>query len=92
MESLAMYVRFLVIAATALSIGAPAVAEPSRPAEHETSKPSSHPAQVVLASADQAQAPTSNPDQAAATPVKHPRAARVSSCRCGGQVEQPDDE
>lgn len=86
-----MYVRFLVIAASALSIGAPAVAEPPRPASHETSQPSAHGTPVVLASADQIQAPTSNPDQTAATPPKRPRAARVTSCRCGDQIQQPDE-
>ena len=85
-----MYVRFLVIAATALNIGAPVVGEPSRPAQHETAPPSGHSNQVVLASADQPQEQTSNPDQATPTPVKH-RAARVTTCRCGDQIQQPDE-
>jgi hypothetical protein len=86
-----MYVRFLALAATALSIGAPVVADPAQPTSHETSPPSGNSKQVVLASAEQAQAPTSSPDQATATPpVKH-RAARVTTCRCGDQIQQPDE-
>ena len=85
-----MHVRFMVIAAAALSISATAVAEPTQPAAHDASPPARPPAQVVLASAEQAQAPSPAPDQQpAAAPVKH-RAARVTTCRFGDQVEQPD--
>jgi len=86
-----MYLRFTVIAAAALTIGAAAVAEPSRPAASATNQPTHPPAQVVLASAEQTQvqAPAPTPDQPVATPVKH-RAARITTCRCGDQVEQPD--
>ena len=85
-----MSVRFLAFFATALTLSAAAVAEPSRPARHEASQPSGHSNEVVLASADQVQAPTPSPDQATATPVKH-RAARVTTCRCGDQIQQPDE-
>lgn len=86
-----MHVRLLAIAITAFTIGTTAVAEPPRPAPHEASQSSGHSTQVVLASADQAQAPTSSPDQATPAPVKRPRTARVTTCRCGDQVQQPDE-
>jgi hypothetical protein len=85
-----MRVRFMVIATAALTIGAAAVAEPTRPASRDPNPPAHPAAEVVLASAEQAQAPAPTPDQPSATPVKH-RAARVTTCRCGDQVEQPNE-
>ena len=88
-----MFTRTLLIASTILAIAAPAAADPAEPAQRETASaqaPTSRPAQVVLASAEQVQAQLPADTQAAATPPKRPRAARVTSCRCGDQAAQPE--
>lgn len=82
-----MHVRFSLIASTALGIATAAAAEPPK-AARETAQPQSRPAEVVLASADQVQAPQVNPQDQAPAPVKRPRAARVTTCRCGDQTTQ----
>ena len=88
-----MFTRTLLIASTILAIAAPAAADPAEPAQHETASaqaPTSRPAQVVLASAEQVQAEVPAESQVASTPPKRPRAARVTSCRCGDQAAQPE--
>ena len=87
-----MHIRYLLIAATGLAIAnAAAAADPAAPAKpdaRETAQPVNRPAAVVLASADQVQAPAPDGQQQAATPAKRPRAARVTTCRCGDQTNQ----
>jgi hypothetical protein len=81
-----MNARFVMIAATVLTIGASATAEPPKTPAAGPAHPPSPPAEVLLASADQVSTPAS-PDQGAA-PVKRPRVARVTTCRCGDQQIQ----
>jgi hypothetical protein len=85
MEGMAMLIRTLLIAATAL--GTAASAEPVKPADTTTAAPKNRPAEVLLASAEQVPAlvPASTQDPAA-QPVKRPRAARVTTCRCANQA------
>lgn len=83
-----MHVRFVLIAATFISTGAFAADAPKAPvqtaAQPQTGSPS-----VVLASAENVRA-SSNADQQGTTPAKHPRVARVTTCRCGGQDADSD--
>ena len=72
---------FAIAAATALALGSSAIAaEPvsSNPPAEAASK-----APVVLASATTVQVPTPQNAALASAPVKKPRAARVTTCRCG---------
>ena len=89
-----MHVRFVLIAATLISTGAFAADAPKAPVQ-AAAQPQGAPAPVVLASAEDVRAP-SNVDPQSATPVKHARVARVTTCRCGGQDavsdSQPDDQ
>jgi len=78
-----MYARLMVIAAAALTVGTSAFAEPPKTRGAQTSQPATPPAAVVLASADQIRDVQPNADQPA--PVKRPRTARVTTCRCGDQ-------
>jgi hypothetical protein len=82
-----MLARFVTIAAAALTVAAPAAAEPARPQTQETAQPASRP--IVLASADAVKTPAAASDQQA--PVKRPRVGRVTTCRCGDQIPQEDD-
>jgi hypothetical protein len=91
MEGRAMRSRCLLIASIAAVTGAAAGAEPAQPAAptaREQAQPASAPKPVVLASADQVRTPLPTESAAPATPAKRPRAARVTTCRCGGQSER----
>ena len=85
-----MNVRFILIAAMLVNTSAFAAEPAKAPAQVE---PQAQPraAAVVLASAEQVQAPASTEQQPAATQKPH-RIARVTSCRCGDQQAQPDDD
>ncbi len=84
-----MHVRLISIAAaTAMTANAYA-AEPAKPSPQPPAQVQQLP-NVVLASADQLPAPSSS-DQQAATPKPH-RNARVTTCRCGDQQAQPDEQ
>jgi hypothetical protein len=86
-----MHARFVMIAAIALTAGTAAPAEPPTTQAQGAPHPANRPAPpVMLASADQV--PTPAPaDQGASGPAKPHRAARVTTCRCGGQTaEQPE--
>ena len=87
-----MFTRTLLIGSTILALAAPVAADPANPVQRESAvqAPANRPAQVVLASAEQVQAEVPADTQAAATPPKRPRAARVTSCRCGDQAAQPE--
>jgi hypothetical protein len=82
-----MHARLMVIAVAALVAGTPTFAEPAKPREAQPAQPASRPAAVVLASADQVGQIAPTGDQQAA-PVKRPRTARVTTCRCGDQQAQ----
>ncbi len=82
-----MHARLTIIAATALAVGASAFAEPVKTREAPPTQPATRPAAVVLASADQIGAAVPSSDQQAA-PVKRPRVARITTCRCGDQQAQ----
>jgi hypothetical protein len=89
MRNPAMHVRFAVVAAaTLLGAAAVAAAEPASAPAKAPAQPQSHPAPVVLASADQVQAPAADA-QPAAQP-KRARVARVTTCRCGDPQVQPE--
>jgi len=73
------------IAVTALTAAAMASAEPAPPSASDSGRQESREAQVVLASAERdpkAESPAPEAQQPA-TPAKKPRAARVTTCRCG---------
>ena len=89
-----MHARLVMIAAAALTIGATAAAEPPKSEPRDTAQPANRSAEVILASADQVRAvPVADEavpaaDQPVATPAKRPRAARVTSCRCGEKPQK----
>ena len=87
-----MFTRTLLIGSTILALAAPVAADPANPVQRDPAVEASanRPAQVVLASAEQVRAEVPAETQAAATPPKRPRAARVTSCRCGDQAAQPE--
>ena len=84
-----MYSRISAIGAVALVLAAMANAEPAKPEARPSAHSTSRPPELVMASAEQAPAPTAvETDQtqpATAAPVKK-RAARVTSCRCADQT------
>ena len=81
-----MRIRLLTLTAVALTVSGSAIAEPAKLPQP---RPTAIPAPMILASADQVAAKSSLPTQADAAPAKRPRAARVTTCRCGG-APQPD--
>ena len=85
-----MHTRYLLIASAALAIAGGATAEPAKPQAqaHPAVQPAERPAEVMFASAEQVQTMPASAQGEAATPVKHPRAARVTTCRCGNQAER----
>lgn len=78
-----MHARWMVIAATALTMAVTATAEPAQTPAREAAQPTSQPKPVVLASVEQIRGPIATGDQATPAPVKRPRVARVTTCRCG---------
>jgi hypothetical protein len=87
-EEPVMHARFVPIAAVMLIGSAAFAAEPVKPAAQPATQPQPRP-EVMLASADQV--PASPPrEQQAAAPDKHPRAGRVTTCRCGDTQAQPE--
>ena len=87
-----MYSRYLMIASAALAVAGAAAAEPAKPADQPAAQPATNqPVKAVLASAEQVvPTPSAVADAQAAAPVKKPRAARVTTCRCAGQTPQND--
>ena len=72
------------IVAASLVLAWPAAAEQSEPAKaQQASQPAEQRAPAVLASADAVKLPTALKAGDAAAPAKKPRAARVTTCRCG---------
>jgi hypothetical protein len=84
-----MRVRSLIVAASGLMLGGSALAEPAKLPQP---RPAVRPAPVILASADQVTSQSPLQAQAAATPVKRPRAARATTCRCGGTQQTETQE
>ena len=82
-----MQARLLIIAATAMAITTSAFAEPAKPHTAQSPQAATPPAEVVLASAETVRATAPSADQPA-VPVKRPRVARVTTCRCGDQQAQ----
>jgi hypothetical protein len=85
-----MHARSVIIAAAALALATNATAQSAKTPRQSNPAPT-HPAPVVLASADHiASAPAT--DAAPAQPKPH-RAARVTTCRCGGDPQPaPQDD
>jgi hypothetical protein len=84
-----MDMRYLLVAPFALAFAGATSAAPANPAAKAEEPTVSRPATVVLASAEQVAAAVQSPPGQAVTPAKRPRAARVTSCRCAGQVGPP---
>lgn len=84
-----MQARLVTIAAAVLMLGARVAAEPPKAPAPQSSASRAHaaPAPLVLASADHVAAPG---DESTTAPVHH-RAARATTCRCGGEP-QPDSQ
>ena len=86
-----MYARLVTIAAIARAAGSALHAEPPKAPAKPAAQPASHSAPVILAAADPV--PTPPPTDSAATPPAKPhRAARVTTCRCGDQVEEQPEQ
>jgi hypothetical protein len=83
-----MLARSIVIAVAALSVAAAALAEPAEPQPQDSVQPASRP--IVLASAEVVSKPATAADQQ--VPVKRPRVARVTTCRCGDPIPQDEDQ
>lgn len=83
--------RDLLIVSAALAIGtAASAADPAKPEARPAAQSPSRPAEIVLASADQVQPSAPAAREQASAPVKRPRAARVTTCRCGDQVQSAE--
>ena len=80
----------LMIMVSAVAITAGAGAQPVKAPARVTNQPPIRTAPVVLASADHMSPPTPVADPVAA-PVKR-RAARVTTCRCGGDPRPEPQE
>ena len=80
----------LMIMVSAVAITAGAGAQPVKTPAQVTNQPPIRTAPVVLASADHVSPPTPVADPVAA-PVKR-RAARVTTCRCGGDPRPEPQE
>lgn len=86
-----MHARVVIIAAALLSSGSAFAAEPAAApvSQPDSAQPQVHRAAIVLASAEQANpAPA---DQQAQPAPRRARVARVTTCRCGDQQDQPDE-
>lgn len=85
-----MRTRFTFVVAAALAgMTAPSMAaEPAKAPAPQPSTPANRPAEVLLASSAIRGAPQQHDGQVS-PPAKRPRAARVTSCRCGDQATPP---
>jgi len=84
-----MHTRYLLIASAALAFGtAAAAAEPAKPEVRPAAQPTDRPAPVLMASAEQVHTPATASDGQATAPVKRPRAARATTCRCANQTPE----
>ena len=92
-----MHTRFMLVAAlAAMTLTAPVGAEPAKAPVQPTGQPGNRPAEILLASSEirtpgqNVDAPQSEgqAEAQASAPAKRPRAARVTTCRCAGQIPQ----
>jgi hypothetical protein len=88
-----MHARLVLVAAGALALATSGAAQPAKTPAAQPNPSTNHAAPVVLASADHVTTPASTSD-APPVPAKPHRAARVTTCRCGGdpQTEQPEEQ
>ena len=86
-----MHARVIVVAASLLASASAFAAEPAAApaAQPESAQPQVHRATIVLASADQANSAPA--DQQAQPAPRRARVARVTTCRCGDQQNQPEE-
>jgi hypothetical protein len=84
-----MHARFMMMAAV-VALAAGAGAQPVKTPIQGNGQGPIRSAPVVLASADRVTPPTANADPVA-VPVKR-RAARVTTCRCGGDPQPESQE
>jgi hypothetical protein len=83
-----MNARVVIIAAALFASGSAFAAEPAQPPVRQPDQAQIHRAEIVLASAEQV---NSGPADQQVQPVRrHARVARVTTCRCGDQQDQPD--
>jgi ethanolamine ammonia-lyase small subunit len=85
-----MRVHLAAIAAAAL-VATSAFAQPAPSDSRPTAQSDQHRPDLVLASADSVRVQAPAADQPS-QPTKRPRAARVTSCRCGDSAATPDGE
>lgn len=82
-----MHARFVLIATAMLMSGSAFAAEPAKPPVQPNAPSQSSQPPVVLASASDVRA-TSSDQQSPAPPKRH--LVRVTSCRCGDQAADPE--
>jgi hypothetical protein len=84
-----MHARSIMMAAASLTFATQAAAEPPKtPAVPSAGRPTP----VIYASADQIVTPAPTPERPGTTTVKRPRAARVTTCRCGDPQPEPQEQ
>jgi hypothetical protein len=82
----------LALLTAALAIAASASAQPAQPQDRRPAPQADQQRpDLVLASADPVRVQPPGADQPS-QPPKRPRAARVTSCRCGDPAATPDDQ
>lgn len=82
----------LALLTAAMFIAGSASAQPAQPQDTRAAgQADEHRPNLVLASADSVPVQAPAADQPSQAP-KRPRAARVTSCRCGDQAATPDDQ
>ncbi len=86
-----MPARLLMIAVAVLTVSTGVAAEPAKTPAKDAAPPVSHSAPVILASADPVRTPAPT-DQATLPQAKPHRAARVTTCRCGDQLEEQPEQ
>lgn len=86
-----MHLRSTLIAAAALAAGPAAAAGPAKAPAASSPHSTAHSSPVVLASAERVVG-TVPPADVRSDPAKRPRAARVTSCRCGDIQPQADEQ
>jgi len=87
-----MNARLSIIAAAAVALATAATAQSAKTPPAQANSAPKHPAPVVLASADHLAGPAPV-SEATTAPAKPHRAARVTTCRCGGDPQPaPQDD
>jgi hypothetical protein len=86
-----MHVRSAMIAAAALATSPVALAQPPKAPTTSSAQAARHSSPVVLASAERVVGTVPQAD-VRSDQAKRPRAARVTSCRCGDIQPQADEQ